>query len=532
MASGPTLGDLIETVGVLDLLVAPNGLDVPVAQAVIYDSEEGWVGGDADVVLAVGVDASRPSAVGLVDRIAEANGAALVVKSRDHNEVATLVDAARASGVAVLAAAPDMAWGQLHTVVRTALAASGAGADYGGAPIGDLFALANAVAGRMGGPVTIEDPRSVVLAYSNLADHEVDEGRRATILGHRVPDEWIKRQQDDGVFRKLFREEGVVRHHYAEFGLQPRMATAVRAGDEILGTIWVQEGSRPLDDEAENALLEAARIAALHLLRHRAGADLERGRRAELLRAALEGRAAPDALTAVLQLTQATPATVVAFELLAPSIEDTAAVAVAADRAAGLVALYCESYRRRAAVVAIGATVYVLLPHDDDTERDRLASFAASAADRIDEALPGDVRVAIGRTVPSLAGLLESRAEADRVLRAMATTSAGRVGSAESVRAEYVLEYLKELADREPTLRTGKLDVLIEHDKNRGTEYVATLRAFFDALGDMPAAAAMQAVHPNTFRYRMRRLAEVAAIDLDDAVERLVLQLQLRFLGD
>jgi len=135
--------------------------------------------------------------------------------------------------------------------------------------------------------------------------------------------------------------------------------------------------------------------------------------------------------------------------------------------------------------------------------------------------------------VPSVAELRESRAEADRVLRAMASApSAVRVATADSVRGAFVLEYLREVAAREPSLRAGKVDVLVEHDKNRGTEYVATLRAFFDALGDVPAAAAAQGVHPNTFRYRMRRLAETAGLDLDDPVERLVLQLQLEFLGD
>jgi DNA-binding PucR family transcriptional regulator len=37
-------------------------------------------------------------------------------------------------------------------------------------------------------------------------------------------------------------------------------------------------------------------------------------------------------------------------------------------------------------------------------------------------------------------------------------------------------------------------------------------------------------VHANTFRYRLRRLCEVAALDLDDPTERLVLQLQLSLL--
>jgi DNA-binding PucR family transcriptional regulator len=59
---------------------------------------------------------------------------------------------------------------------------------------------------------------------------------------------------------------------------------------------------------------------------------------------------------------------------------------------------------------------------------------------------------------------------------------------------------------------------------------VATLQAYFDAFGDMGAAAAQVNVHPNTFRYRLRRITEVFGLDLDDPDERLVAELQLRLL--
>jgi hypothetical protein len=522
MASGPTLGDLIETVGVLDLLVAPQGLDVAITGVVIHDPEEGWTGDAGDVIFAVGVDASRTGVLSLVEKAGAVGAAALVVRARERDRLDPVVTAARDSGVAVLVAPPELAWGQLHSLVRTATAAHG-GSDDDATVVsfGDLFALANATAAMVGGPVTIEDPRSTVLAYSNLADHEVDDGRRATILGHRVPDEWIKRQTDDGVFRRLFRESGVVRHHYAEFGLKPRMATAIRAGDEILGSIWVQEGDTPLGDDAEAALLEAARIAALHLLRHRSSADLERGRRTELLRAAFEGRVPPDALSPVLEIGPAVPVSVIAIDV----------GSAVADRAAGMVSLYCESYRRRAAVVAIGRIVYVLVPLIDGDDEDRLVALASGICERIREALHVEPSAGIGRRVASIDGLRESQREADRVLRALrGVAGAGPVATADAVRSRVVLQFLQEVAASEPTLRAGKLDALAEHDARKGTTYVATLRSFFDALGDMPAAAAAQGVHPNTFRYRMRRLAEVAGIDLDDPAERLVLQLQLHFL--
>lgn len=523
-----SLGDVIEVVGVLDVLVAPRGIDVPLGEVHIHDPEEAWVATTGDVVLAVGVDLHRLAASDIVERASASGVAAVVFKLRSREAIDAVIDKARAGDVALLGAPPDLAWAQLHSLIRTAAAAAGITDEGpGGVPMGDLFALANAIAAMVGGPVTIEDPRSVVLAYSSFAEHDLDEGRRATILGHRVPDEWIRRQQEDGVFRRLYRERGVIRTDYAEFGLKPRLATAIRAGDEILGSIWVQEGDRPLDDDIEVALEESARIAALHLLRHRSGADLERTRRAELLRGALDGRVAPETLASVLDLAPAGAVTVIAVQLVDPAIDDAAGLAVVADRAAGLIALYCESYRRNAAVVAIGFTVYVLV-----ADADSLTTLASGICERVHDALRVDVRAAIGGTVGSVRDLLDSRVEADRVLRAMATSpEAPNVGSADTVRARVVLDVVREFAAQEPTLSSGKLEVLLEHDLRKGTEYIATLRAFFAALGDMPAAAAAQGVHPNTFRYRMRRLAETANLDLDDPIERLVLHLQLELLA-
>ncbi|MBV8961245.1 MAG: helix-turn-helix domain-containing protein [Actinobacteria bacterium] len=529
----PTLGDLLEAVGVglLELLAAPKGLDVAVVDAVIFDPDDRPLAHAGDVVLGVGVDVRRPEARDLLHDAGAAGAAAVVVKARDGVAPA-LVDAATQAGVALLAAAPEAAWGHLHNMVRTVTVTAGleSGTGPGGAAVGDLFALANAVAAMVGGPVTIEDPRSNVLAYSSLED-DIDDARRATILGRRVPDEWVRRLTDDGVFRRLFRERGVVRTEYPELGIKNRLATAVRAGDEILGLLWVQEGERPLGDEAEAALLEASRVAALHLLRHRSSADLERGRRAELLRAALDGRVSPDGLAPMLQIAPNAGLTVVVFELVDEG--DVAAMSVLADRAASLVTLYCESYRRQAAVVAMGSLIYVVVPAADGDDRGRLPALAQGIVDRADEALHARVRAGIGSTVPSVAGLLASRQEADRVLRAMAARAwPGAVASVDDVRAHVVLDQLQELAAADPGLRVGKLDTLVDQDRERGTEYVATLRSFFAHLGDVPAAAKAQDVHANTFRYRLRRLAEVAGIDLDDPVERLVLQLQLQFLAD
>ena len=70
----------------------------------------------------------------------------------------------------------------------------------------------------------------------------------------------------------------------------------MRAGDEVLGSIWAAMDG-PLTPERTATLRDAAKLVALHLLRVRAGADVQRRLRAELVSTALEGGAgARDAL--------------------------------------------------------------------------------------------------------------------------------------------------------------------------------------------------------------------------------------------
>jgi hypothetical protein len=60
---------------------------------------------------------------------------------------------------------------------------------------------------------------------------------------------------------------------------------------------------------------------------------------------------------------------------------------------------------------------------------------------------------------------------------------------------------------------------------------VETLRAWLEAFGDVIAASAAMFVHPNTFRYRLRRLAEVGQLDLADPEVRFAAMLELRIVA-
>ena len=522
---------------VVEVVAAPRGLAVAVGEPVIYDEGERSAIAPGVVVLAVAVRPGTPEAVKLLLDAERAEVSAVIFKR--GSDPAGLRQAAASAGVAVLSVPEEMTWTQLHGFLLHARRFSPQvdGSDgIAGVPIGDLFALANAIAGMVGGAVTIEDGARRVLAFSTLGDQAIDAARRRSILGRQVPDSPGMRK----LYRRVLETEGVMTADHdtlreiLEGGLEevedldPRSAVAIRAGGRMIGSIWVDHPIVPLGEEAVRALTEAARIAAPHLIQARAARDVERRMRGEMLLAILEGRATAEENATRLGFAVGAHFTVLAFSAAAGEEIDQ----FERERLVDLVGVYCEALHGPSAAIAIGENVYSLLQVDDGSESERVLRVARETQGHAG-ARVGGILAAVSSTVDGLREVAAARREAERVLEVLRS---GRVpqtlATIEDVRSQVVLLELKELTLEHPSVLRGKLTTVLEHDAEHGSQYALTLRAYLGAMGDVVGAAAGISVHPNTFRYRLRRLRELFDIDLKNPEERLVLELQLRLLGD
>jgi DNA-binding PucR family transcriptional regulator len=443
-----------------------------------------------------------------------------------------LAGAVAESGVALLGLAPGASWAQLAALLRGLLAEGDIGdagpETLGGVPSGDLFALANAVAALLDAPVTIEDRNSRVLAFSGRQD-EADPSRVATILGRQVPERYARLLAERGVFQTLYRSAGPVYlepvvAEQDEVSL-PRVAVAVRAGDEVLGSIWAAVQG-PLSDERMQALADAARLVALHLLRIRAGADVQRRLRADLLSTALEGgTGAREALHRLGLADQ--PVTVLALALV--DVPDSAAELVTErERLADAFAMHLSAVHPRCAAALVGDVAYGLVPVAPEADGEqRAVRIATDFLDRIGNRVRAVA--GIGPVAPDVAGLAAARTSADRVLRVL-RTGAGprRVATLADVHVAALLLELRDLVAARGDRPTGVVARLAAYDEQHRTHLVETLRAWLDSFGDVIAAAGTLYIHPNTFRYRLRRLAEIGGIDLTDPEARFAAMLQLR----
>ncbi|MDT5152128.1 MAG: hypothetical protein QOI01_3861, partial [Mycobacterium sp.] len=246
-ATGVGLGQLLLALDatMVTLVDAPRGLDLPVASAALVDADDVRLGlavgaGSADVFFLLGV--SDDDALGWLDQqVTRRAPAAIFLKEPSDAVVARAV----AAGTAVVAVEPRARWERLYRLVDHVFEHHGDRADPLYDSSTDLFGLAQSIADRTHGMVSIEDVQSHVLAYSASND-EADELRRLSILGRAGPPEhlaWIGRA---GIFDALRATGEVVRvEARPELGLRPRRAVGIhhlasdrRRGPVFAGTIW------------------------------------------------------------------------------------------------------------------------------------------------------------------------------------------------------------------------------------------------------------------------------------------------------
>ncbi|MEU1804462.1 helix-turn-helix domain-containing protein [Streptomyces sp. NPDC019937] len=509
-----TLGDVLAVLGepTLRPLTPAAALTAPVTEVLLYDAHAPLPSrAPGALLLAVGVRAEEAGP--LVREAAAAGMAGVVVRG-----AAGPVAEAEGCGTALLAVDEDAAWHHVHLLLAQSLGARPSPAGDGAA-LGDLFSLAGAVAAAVGGATVIEDPRQRVLAYSTVPGQPVDEARRQGILGRQVPDS----PENTAQYRELFAAGGPVRLAALGEGELPRLAVAVRAGGETLGSLWVVDDGT-LAPDAGAQLAQGASTAALLLLRARAAAELSRHLTGDLLRRLLDGTTEPATAAQRLGLAPGAPLRVAAFALdpgaSAPDGEQ------AALRLLDLVRLQCEARYGRQACVLVDGVVYALLP---GPAGERQRRFAEDIVRRAGQALRVPVRAGLGEVVPDPAELPGSREDADLVLRVLRPDET--VAAVHEVRARVVLFRLAGVLGERRELAAGAWRKVLAYDTDHGTDYARTLVCWLDAGCDMARAAKRLAVHPNTCRYRLRQVRSQLGIDLDDPDERLVLWLQLRTLA-
>ena len=504
------------------LLEAPRGLDLTVASAALIDSDDVRLGmgrgaDSADVFFLLGVSDTEAQQWLEICDTGPAGQAPVAVFAKEPSDA--LVARAVATGTAMVAVDPRARWERLYRLVDHVLE------HHGTAPHDsdtDLFSLAQSLADRIHGMVSIEDDQSHVLAYSASND-EADELRRLSILGRAGPPEHLTWIGQWGIFDALRAGVDVVRvAERPELGLRPRLAVGIhqpaRRAPSFAGTIWVQQGSRPLAEDADEVLRGAAVLAARIMSRLAARPSTHALRVQQLLGLTDSGPIEIDAIARELGVVTDGQAALVGF------YNSASHDAGRNDRLSDILALSANAFRADAQVGYRESRVYVLFPQT--TRRSSLQSWIRGTIGGLHTELGLQLRAVVAAPLAGLAGLPTMRAEVDRVLDSIERhpDSFAAVTSLAEARTTVLLDEIVTMVGADERL----VDPRVRELQARDPALAQTLRVYLDEFGDVAAAAEQLHVHPNTVRYRVRRIETMLTTSLADPDVRLLLSLGLR----
>ncbi|KRA24205.1 hypothetical protein ASD65_07065 [Microbacterium sp. Root61] len=525
---GQPLGRLVDRLGsTLLTLVAGHGEQGRIVSSVVlYDPADPPVLSEGALVLGVGINGVNDLLARIPD-LAGSGAIALIVRE----PVITTTEVIRMAeehALPIYGLIRGASWIQIATMLAGALDVGATGETPGShADAGaDLFGLADSLAALLQAPVTIENLSSRVMAFS--ADQAgTDEPRRLTILGLQVPEIYSDMQRSRGVFRQIYASERPVYVAKAEPEGLPRVAMRIRAGEEVLGSIWAVV-HEPLSPQREQGMVEAAGVVALTMLRARVSADSTQRLRLGLVSMLLDG--AGRAREAAQQLRfGSSPVCVIALGPKEGTLDD-ARMEADIQRTASALNMYLQPIYPRAVSAPLGGTIYAVIPlrADDAASAAEAERLAREFISRLDS--QGEVYAGVGNLVREPSELPLSRRAADEALRVLRSRSSStvRVATLDTMQVEALILRVADslVADRVGV--AGPIATLRTYDQEHDTELLLTLRTWLEQFGDVTAAAQVIHVHKNTFRYRLARLTEVGGIDLDDPDVRFGLMLQLR----
>lgn len=514
----------------------PENLGHPVSDVLMYDPLDHWSSVDDRIILAVGCTYGSPDFDQLLHRAANSNAAAVIVKAHGA-KMEQLRSAAVGYSLSVLVAPDDADWTRLVALARASV--MGAAADsVAGVRLGDLYAFANAAASITNGAASIVDPLGRILGYSTLPGQPIDELRRITTLTleETTPPAF------DQDFKIVYAAPGAVLVPAPDDGMA-RLALAVRAGGELLGSIWIIDPGEENRAAALNALDRMAPLAGLHMLHARSASDFGERRNADLIRTLMDDT--PHAIFAAAQLglDTANGLAVAAFSIVRPesgSLESVRDI----HRLLHLVTTVCTVQFGTGHSALLGSVVYAILPCKGTSPRavhGRLIQEIQAYSHTISSY---SVIATVGGIADGIEDLPRSRSEAVQTLNHLLNlhTRDGKQGGTGRARSEGKVPGVALYEDFQIPLNLLKIGAFIEEnglggtdeiariqarDAEQQTDYLDTLRAYLESNGNISAMAARLHVHNNTVRYRVTRLAEDFNLDLADPQKRLWLWLRL-----
>jgi DNA-binding PucR family transcriptional regulator len=398
----------------------------------------------------------------------------------------------------------------------------------------DLEELADLISEHVRNPITIEDARHRLVAYSTHGD-STDLARRETIMRRQVPEAVLNRLWQDGVIEQLMSHEDPIRISAKnEVGLGDRVAISIRKGQSVLGYIWVQEVRHQLTAAEMDVLRQAAQAAMPKLFQRQTKRRIQESKSKELFWELLLGNRSShykiQERAEEIELRLPKTYTIFIFESgdseLQESIQKEMIYLLSSLR---------ETISLRQFPLWVTKQKQIVIMAGVDEQG---GAFLAQANqfvdqmihrihDRFAQALP--LTGAFGLLYSSYESVEVCYHQALRVLRmkrAFPQETASVYGYADLG----LYRLLPGIAEQNAAeaYQNPRLLLLEQYDQENQSDLLLTLEVLLDCAQKMNTASARLHIHPNTLAYRIKRMNQVAGINLEDASQRTSLFIDLK----
>jgi len=383
----------------------------------------------------------------------------------------------------------------------------------------DLISLIQIIARATAKPVVVHDDAGVLMAqvYPNVARRPTTTGRSVVqSLPYGAFQNWLNREAP--------KSDGAIVPSPLGF------TTALKVEKRVAGYLSLIDNKDQMDDFDRMVVTYGADVCAIELAKSRAIAFAVEQARGDWVQMWLSGTPADDDLMS----TRAAQAGFDADTLYMVAVYRAVTDAGTSVPLEAMIPLVRDDMLRRQIPGAVGQYVDVIVAlypmetlEASKRVRGAVDEMRALLAGRTPNGL---VAAGISRPVCGLSALRDSYREAKD-----AVSIANELGDREQT-TYYgdlkLFQFLLALKERNlDTMRrfySETLGPLVEHDQRKQGDLIRTLNGFFRANGNLAAAAEGLDVHRNTLVYRLERISELTGLDLDDADNRLILNLALK----
>ncbi|MGN7375412.1 PucR family transcriptional regulator [Bacillus halotolerans] len=375
-------------------------------------------------------------------------------------------------------------------------------------------------------PITIEDVNHKLLAYSTHSDC-TDPARTSTIIGRRVPEKVINKLWKDGTIPALLKTDQPIRvKEIDEVGLSNRVAISIWKNNQVLGFIWALEIQKTLSDDDLLTLKMAANAVRNKLLKLQIRKTKNEERSQEFFWKMLTGHIyqEQDMTDGFNKLGMVVPS-----EFSVMIIRVNGELTEKTEQQLHYLQETTQQVHALLTTVDSNELIILTAPKTDRPFQD-LKQFAFSTQRQLRERYKiEDASIAIGGIYNSISFVCRSYQEALSVLKAK-ERFAEETKQLFSFSELGIYQYLDVLDEKRK--QTGyfnySLSKLEQYDRDHQSNMVETLERFIEADSNVNTASKLLNIHVNTLNYRLKRISQIAEIDLKNVNQKFTIYLDIK----